>query len=247
MNELQVFDNTEFGQLRTFVIDGNPWAVGKDAAKALGYSNTAKALRDHVDTEDKMGSRNVTPSVTDSKGRVQYPVWINESGLYSLILSSKLPSAKRFKRWITSEVLPALRRTGSYTAKVVEQRELTRDDYLRAASIVGSCRNERLPIVLKLLENGGLKVPKIQELINDPEVPTVDGMTRDTTGETARFIELAVRDYGMSMTGIARITGLQTVQIARIRRGESKPTNARAKHICDAIKSEIATRDAAAN
>lgn len=244
MNELQVFDNTEFGQLRTFVIDGDPWAVGKDAAKALGYSNAAKALRDHVDAEDKMGSRNVTPSITDSMGRVQYPIWINESGLYSLILSSKLPSAKRFKRWITSEVLPTLRRTGSYTAKPVEQRELVRDDYLRAASIVGSCRNERLPIVLKLLENGGLKIPKIQELINDPDIPTVDGMTRDTKGETARFIGMAIKDYGMSASGIARLTGLQTVQIMRIYRGESKPTNARARHICEAIQAEIAARDA---
>lgn len=245
MNELQVFDSTEFGQLRTFVIDGNPWAVGKDIAAALGYDKPRNAIASHVDAEDKMGPRNGAPSVTDSMGRLQYPVWINESGMYALILSSKLPSAKRFKRWITSEVLPALRKTGSYTAKPAEQRELTRDDYLRAASIVGSCRNERLPIVLKLLENGGLNVPKIEELIRDPSIPTVNAMTRDTKGETAQFIELAIKDYGMTMRGIARITGLQTVQISRIRKGESKPTNARAKHICEAIKAEIAARDAA--
>jgi len=241
MNELQVFDSTEFGQLRTLVIDGNPWAVGKDAAKALGYSNTRKALKDHVDTEDKVVTKR------DSPGGVQNTTIINESGLYALILSSKLPSAKRFKRWITSEVLPALRKAGSYTVKPAEQRELTRDDYIRAASIVGSCRNERLPIVLKLLENGGLNVPKIEELIRDPGIPTVNAMTRDTKGETAQFIELAIKDYGMTMRGIARITGLQTVQISRIRKGESKPTNARAKHICEAIKAEIAARDAAAN
>ena len=242
MNELQVFDSTEFGQLRTLVIDGNPWAVGKDAAKALGYSNPGKAVIVHVDAEDKQTEVLPYSQNGNTVGRITI---INESGLYSLILSSKLPSAKRFKRWITSEVLPALRKTGSYTAKPAEQRELTRDDYLRAASIVGSCRNERLPIVLKLLENGGLNVPKIEELIRDPGIPTVNAMTRDTKGETAQFIELAIKDYGMTMRGIARITGLQTVQISRIRKGESKPTNARAKHICEAIKAEIAARDAA--
>ena len=93
----------EFGNLRTLTIDGEPWFVGKDVAEALGYFNTSKAIRNHVSEEDKMGVQNVTPSVTDSMGRTQYPVWINESGLYSLILSSKLPSAKDFKHWVTSE------------------------------------------------------------------------------------------------------------------------------------------------
>ena len=83
-------------------------------AEALGYFNTSKAIRDHVSEEDKMGVQNVTPSVTDSMGRTQYPVWINESGLYSLILSSKLESAKTFKHWVTAEVLPTIRKTGGY-------------------------------------------------------------------------------------------------------------------------------------
>ena len=99
---LQFFTNSQFGNLRTLVIDNEPWFVGKDVAEALGYGNASKAIRDHVTDEDKMGVQNVTPSITDSMGRTQYPVWINESGLYSLILSSKLPTAKQFKHWVTA-------------------------------------------------------------------------------------------------------------------------------------------------
>ena len=110
MNELQVFSNSEFGNIRTVTIDGVPWFVGKDIADALGYVNTRKALVDHVDGEEK-GVTNC-----DTLGGTQRMVVINESGMYSLILSSKLPSAKKFKHWVTSEVLPAIRKTGHYEA-----------------------------------------------------------------------------------------------------------------------------------
>lgn len=113
---ITTFNNEEFGNVRTLTIDGEPWFVGKDIAECLGYSNTKDALRKHVDSEDKiMGSQNATPSITDNLGRKQFPTFINESGVYSLILSSKLESAKKFKRWVTSEVLPSLRKTGTYT------------------------------------------------------------------------------------------------------------------------------------
>lgn len=108
MNNIQIFNNPEFGQVRTVAIDDEPWFAGKDVAAALGYSNTKDALARHVDTDDKRGSRITTPSGT------QEMTIINESGLYSLILSSKLPSAKKFKRWVTSEVLPVIRKTGGY-------------------------------------------------------------------------------------------------------------------------------------
>ncbi len=115
MNELKIFENKEFGQVRTMLINGEPWFVGKDVAVALGYENPSKAIRDHVDAEDKiMGVQNVTPSVTDNMGRIQHPTWINESGVYALIFGSKLKSAKRFKHWVTSEVLPSIRKTGAY-------------------------------------------------------------------------------------------------------------------------------------
>ena len=115
MNELKVFQNEEFGEVRSLVINNEPWFVGKDVAKALGYENPSKAIRDHVEEEDKkVGVQNVTPYISDNLGRKQYPTFINESGVYSLIFGSKLPSAKKFKHWVTSEVLPTLRKTGKY-------------------------------------------------------------------------------------------------------------------------------------
>lgn len=108
MNNIQLFNNPEFGQIRTITDNDGIYFVGKDVAEILGYANTRKALADHVDDEDKGVTKCDTP------GGVQDVTTINESGLYSLVLSSKLPSAKRFKRWVTSEVLPALRRQGGY-------------------------------------------------------------------------------------------------------------------------------------
>lgn len=108
MNELTVFNNEEFGEIRTITIDGEPWFVGKDVAEVLGYSNPSKALIDHVDEEDKLNNESLS-SLGQRGGWL-----INESGLYSLILGSKLPRAKDFKRWVTSEVLPAIRKTGGY-------------------------------------------------------------------------------------------------------------------------------------
>ena len=106
--ELQIFKNSEFGEIRTLEIDGEPWFVGKDVAEVLGYKDTADSIKRHVDDEDKL-----TRCFTDS-GQSRDMYIINESGLYSLILSSKLPGAKRFKRWVTSEVLPAIRKHGLY-------------------------------------------------------------------------------------------------------------------------------------
>lgn len=111
MNELKVFNNPEFGKVRTVEINGEPWLVGKDVAAALGYQNPQRAIRDHVDEEDKGVTEMVTPG-----GKQSVPI-INESSLYSLVLSSKLPGAKKFRRWVTSEVLPSIRKTGHYTAK----------------------------------------------------------------------------------------------------------------------------------
>lgn len=108
MNNIQLFNNPEFGQIRTITDNDGIYFVGKDVAEILGYSNPRKALIDHVDLEDKGVTKCDTP------GGVQDLTTINESGLYSLVLSSKLPSAKRFKRWVTSEVLPALRHQGGY-------------------------------------------------------------------------------------------------------------------------------------
>ena len=109
MNELQIFRNPEFGQVRTLALDGEPWFVGKDVAVALGYEKPRDAVYKHVEQEDKGVSEMQTPS-----GKQQMTI-INESGLYALIFGSKLDSAKRFKHWVTYEVLPAIRKTGAYS------------------------------------------------------------------------------------------------------------------------------------
>lgn len=111
MNDIQVFINEELGNMRGINIDGEPWIVGKDVAVALGYSNPRKAILDHIDSDDKING----VTIRDSIGRPQKPVFINESGVYSLIFGSKLPDAKKFKKWVTSEVLPTLRKNGSYS------------------------------------------------------------------------------------------------------------------------------------
>ena len=123
MNEVQIFNNEEFGQVRTLVIDGEAWFVGKDVAEILGYSNTRKALADHVDEEDKGVTK------CDTLGGVQDLTVINESGLYGLILSSKMPNAKKFKHWVTSEVLPAIRKHGIYATDNVIDNILNNPDF----------------------------------------------------------------------------------------------------------------------
>ena len=128
MKEMQIFENQEFGAVRTVELDGEPWLVGKDVAQALGYSNPRKALADHVDEEDKGVTK------CDTLGGVQEMTIINESGLYSLVLSSKLPGAKKFRRWVTAEVLPAVRKHGAYmTPHTLEQALLSPDFLLRLA------------------------------------------------------------------------------------------------------------------
>jgi anti-repressor protein len=125
MNDLKIFENKEFGKIRTVIENGETWFIGKEVADILEYANTAKAIRDHVDEEDKLTERIVL------SGQNREVIFINESGLYSLILSSKLPNAKRFKRWVTSEVLPSIRKNGGYIAG----QETMTDDELMARAL----------------------------------------------------------------------------------------------------------------
>ena len=127
MKNMEIFKNQKFGSVRTLVIDGEPWFVGKDVAEALGYGagkSLANAVANHVDEEDKGVTEMMTP------GGRQKIIIINESGLYSLVLSSKLPSAKEFKRWITHEVIPAIRQHGAYMTPEVIQKSLQDPDFM---------------------------------------------------------------------------------------------------------------------
>lgn len=127
MNEMKIFNNPEFGQVRTVEMDGDAWLVGKDVAEALGYSDAFGALKKHVDEEDKLVCQ------IDSAGQKRDATVINESGLYSLVLSSRLPTAKKFRRWVTSEVLPSIRRTGGYLAG---QEQLSPEELMARALLV---------------------------------------------------------------------------------------------------------------
>ena len=160
MNELQIFNNEEFGNIRSLVIDNEPWLVGKDVAEALGYKNVRDSLARHIDSDDKRDG----VVIHDSMGREQKPIIINESGLYSLILSSKLPSAKKFKHWVTSEVLPTLRKTGSYAKVPTDPREL-------------------LMLTIKAHEQTAQRVDVFEEKVSDLEKSTTIDSSQQYTLE----------------------------------------------------------------
>ena len=157
MDELQIFENPEFGTIRSVEIESEPWLVGKDVAEALGYSNPRDALAKHVDDEDK----NTVALRDGTSGNPNLTV-INESGLYSLILSSKLPGAKKFKRWVTSEVLPAIRRTGGYMAPAKTLEDLTAAVQLLSEQVEEMLtREEERTSLLALPAGGSSQAPGI--------------------------------------------------------------------------------------
>lgn len=140
MNELQIFNNEEFGEIRTVIIDNEPWFVGKDVAAALGYVKPLNALASHVDEDDSLKQ-----GLTDSLGRTQEAIFINESGVYALVFGSKLESAKRFKHWVTKEVLPAIRKTGSYSQRILtvpEQIQIMAKGYVEMAEKINTINDD---------------------------------------------------------------------------------------------------------
>ena len=192
MNDLTVFENPEFSSIRTVELEGEPWLVGKDVAEALGYTNPRKALDDHVDTEDKMQGDGVT--IRDSIGRERHPTIINESGLYSLVLSSKLPTARKFRRWVTSEVLPSIRKTGGYNLP---------KDYPSALRALADAEEKRLAL---LAENEAQR-----QVIADfePVKQYVDTILQSKDAVTTTQI---AADYGMSAKELNRILFQEGVQ-----------------------------------
>lgn len=196
--ELQIFKNPDFGQMRTIVIDGEPWFVGKDVSLVLGYNNTNKALADHVDVDDKRQGDRVT--IRDSIGREQHPTIINESGLYSLILSSKLPAAKEFKRWVTSEVLPDIRKHGMYA-----KDNLLNDPDLLIA-MAQEIKSERAKNKA-LTETNAKQVQLIEEM--KPKVSYYNTILNSRRAISA--IKIA-KDYGMSGMAFNQLLHDQGIQ-----------------------------------
>lgn len=158
MTDLQIFNSPEFGAIRTIEKDGEPWFVGKDVAAALGYTNARNAVPAHVDDEDKLRTQ------IEYAGQKRDITIINESGLYSLVLSSKLPTAKKFKRWVTSEVIPSIRKTGSYSALDMTQLspEMQMLKLLTDKAIATELAQKQQEQHLQLVEQ---KVEGIRELV----------------------------------------------------------------------------------
>ena len=178
--ELQVFNNAEFGSVRTAMVNGEVMFVGKAVADILEYTNTAKAIRDHVDDEDKLTERIVL------SGQNREAIFINESGLYSLILSSKMPAAKRFKHWVTAEVLPAIRKHGLYAID-----ELVNNPDLAIAALT-QLKKEREKNKT-LLETVAIQGQQILEM--QPKVTYYDLILQNQG--TVPITQIA-KDYGMS-------------------------------------------------
>ena len=180
--ELQIYKNAELGSVRTTVIGSEPFFVGKDVAEILGYSNPRKALFDHVNAEDKMDG----VTIRDSIGREQKPILINESGLYSLILRSQLPKAQKFKRWVTAEVIPSIRRHGMYATD-----ELLANPDLAIAAFTALKEERERRIVLE--EVAAVQKQQIAEM--KPKATYYDVVLRC---KDAVNISVIAKDYGWS-------------------------------------------------
>ena len=202
MNELKIFENPAFGQIRTVEREGEPWFVGKDVAEALGYSNTKDALTAHVDEEDKsILQRSEIATIENHIPKSALPMnftsadvpnrgltIINESGLYSLVLSSKLPTAKAFKRWITSEVIPSIRKNGGYIAG---QAELSPEELMaRALMVAQKTLAERDARISALTVENQIMAPKA-EYFDD----LVDRNLLTSFRETAKQLEIKEKAF----------------------------------------------------
>lgn len=217
MNDLAIFENPEFGHIRGLKIEGEPWFVGKDVAAALGYSDTAQAIRKHIDDEDKGVVESTTP------GGKQNITIINESGLYSLMLKSKLPGAKKFKRWVTSEVLPSIRKTGAYSMQGAGRdapaedamferlwAELERKQKLngyvdRFCSYFGWSRRYFLSGMYKLMKRNGYNVDaltlRMQVATHDYAMSTMQAVVMD---EEAFNLFCKIAEYGIQRNNIPK-------------------------------------------
>lgn len=225
MNDLAIFENPEFGHIRGMKIEGEPWFVGKDIAEALGYKKPANALATHVDNEDKQFV--MIPQGTEPRNGALSPesktTIINESGLYSLMLKSKLPGAKKFKRWVTSEVLPSIRKTGAYSMQGAGRdapaedamferlwAELERKQKLngyvdRFCSYFGWSRRYFLSGMYKLMKRNGYNVDaltlRMQVATHDYAMSTMQAIVMD---EEAFNLFCKIAEYGIQRNNIPK-------------------------------------------
>ena len=238
---IQVFNNTEFGEIRTMEINGEPWFVGKDIATALGYAKPENAVSNHVDSEDKTSTL-IQGSGSNYKSKA---IIINESGLYSLILGSKLDGAKRFKRWVTSEVLPAIRKTGAYAvdskAAEIKMRELRVKEMNAQARLINA-ETRRLTVLqkgkglsqvavdtlaVKAVERVtgkdlGAYLPQVEKTYSASEVGNALGITAAKVGRLANAHGLKTEEYGITVMDKSRYSSKEVASFRYNEKGKAK-------------------------
>lgn len=242
-NKLAVFSNPDFGEVRTLEINGEPWFVGKDVATALGYSNVWDAIAKHVDEEDKDAL-----AIRDVIGRQQNNTIINESGLYSLIMSSKMEKAKEFKRWVTSEVLPSIRKTGAYDIHK-DSRELDIEEKKADAMIadanarIEATRIEKAKLLMKMSELNispqasqalvscasevltGIKcipLPEVDKTYSATEAGEIIGVSAAKIGRVANANGIKTEDFGIFVLDKARGSNKQVTTFRYNEKGLAK-------------------------
>lgn len=241
--QIQIFNNAEFGEIRSMEIGGEPWFVGKDVATALGYSNTKDALAAHVESEDKsIIQRSQFPTLEIPNRGMTI---INESGLYSLILGSKLDGAKRFKRWVTSEVLPAIRKTGAYAvdskAAEIKMREL-RVKEMNAQARLLNAETRRLKILQAerglsqvAIDTAAVKaaeeitgqdlgdyLPKTGKTYSASEVGNALGISANKVGKIANAYGLKTEEYGVFVMDKSRYSSKEVTSFRYNEKGKAK-------------------------
>lgn len=227
MNALQSFQYQNH-EIRTIQRGDATWFVLRDVCQALGIQNVT-AVYERLDEDEKGVCQ------TNTLGGPQTVRIINESGLYSVILRSDKPEARPFRKWVTAEVLPAIRQTGTYrllpVVPVPEGRELTTDDYLKAATIVSNCRNERLPYVLGFLEQAGLHISTLP-------------VEEDPVSTLVQVLNNAIARHGLTVRGIGALTKIDASTISGYRLGKHRPTPERAAWIIQVVQGAIGGEEA---
>ena len=200
MTDIQIFKNADFGEVRTLTIGNGPYFVGKDVASILGYAKPENAIANHVDDEDKTSTL-IQGSGSNYKSKT---IVINESGLYSLILSSKLPNARKFKRWVTNEVLPSIRENGAYMTTETLEQALTSPDFL--IELAQKLKEEKQKRVILQNQNALLEC---KVTAYEPKIKYVDEILQSKDTVTATQI---AADYGISANKLNKILNEQKIQ-----------------------------------
>ena len=236
---IQVFNNTEFGEIRSMTINGEPWFVGKDIAAALGYSNPRKAIGDHVDEEDKGVTK------CDTLGGGQNLTIINESGMYSLILGSKLDGAKRFKRWVTSEVLPSIRKTGAFATDSAAAELIARELRVKEMNAQARLINAETRRLLILQKEKGLSkvavdalavramedvtgkdlgeyLPRTEKTYSASEIGNALGISAAKVGKIANTYGLKTDEYGITVMDKSRYSSKEVAAFRYNEKGKRK-------------------------